>query len=144
MICMVKLDDVDRRIIEILKNNSRVKYTVLARKLGLTEGAVRRRVDKLLRNRVIKRFTIELGQPEPSLKALVLVSTRTAHPSSKVSELIKRLEGVQAVYEVSGQYDIVAVIEGRDISFLNNCIDEIRKLEGVESTNTLIVLRETA
>ncbi|KYH38021.1 MAG: transcriptional regulator [Candidatus Bathyarchaeota archaeon B24] len=140
---MIKLDDIDRRIIEILKSNSRIKYTVLARKVGLTEGAVRRRVDKLLKNRVIKRFTIELGYPQPTLKALVLVSTKTAYPSSTVSELIKRLEGVQAVYEVSGQYDVVAVIEGRDVSYLNNCIDEIRKIEGVESTNTLIVLRET-
>ncbi|RLI26797.1 AsnC family transcriptional regulator [Candidatus Bathyarchaeota archaeon] len=140
---MIKLDDIDRRIIEILKSNSRIKYTVLARKVGLTEGAVRRRVDKLLKNRVIKRFTIELEYPQPTLKALVLVSTKTAYPSSTVSELIKRLEGVQAVYEVSGQYDVVAVIEGRDVSYLNNCIDEIRKIEGVESTNTLIVLRET-
>lgn len=141
---MVKLDDIDRRIIEILKKNSRVKYTILARKLGITEGAVRRRVHKLLRNKVIKRFTIELEPLRPSLKALVLVSTKTTHPSSEVSELIKRLEGVQAVYEVSGQYDVVAIIEGQDVSFLNNCIDEIRKIEGVESTNTLIVLRETA
>ncbi|RLI26864.1 AsnC family transcriptional regulator, partial [Candidatus Bathyarchaeota archaeon] len=90
---MIKLDDIDRRIIEILKSNSRVKYTVLARKVGLTEGAVRRRVDKLLKNRVIKRFTIELGYPQPTLKALVLVSTKTTYPSSTVSELIKRLEG---------------------------------------------------
>lgn len=140
---MIKLDDIDRRIIEILKNNSRIKYTVLARKLGLTEGTIRRRINKLVKNGIIKCFTIELEYPEPSLKALVLVSTKTAYPSSKVSELIKGLEGVQAVYEVSGQYDVVVFIKGHDISFLNRCIDEIRKIEGVESTITLIVLRET-
>lgn len=139
---MVKLDELDRRIIEILRKNSRVKYTVLARMVGLTEGAVRRRVSRLLRDGVIRRFTIELSYLEPTVKALVLVSAKTSQPSSRLSELIGGLEGVEAVYEVSGPYDIVAVIRGGDVSILNKCIDEIRKIEGVESTNTLIVLRE--
>ena len=139
---MNKLDDVDRQILELLKRNSRVKYTELARIVGVTEGAVRRRVSRLVKNGVIKRFTVEIGVTKPLLKALVLISARTSHPLSTVSENVKRLQGVEAVYEVSGLYDIVAVIKGDDISDLNNCIDEIRKIDGVESTNTLVVLRE--
>ncbi len=139
---MAKLDDVDKKILELLKKNSRVKYTELARILGVTEGAVRRRVDRLVKSGVIKRFTVEIGAIRPSLKALVLISARTSHPLSTVSENVKKLQGVEAVYEVSGLYDIVAMIRGDDISDLNNCIDEIRKIDGVESTNTLVVLRE--
>jgi DNA-binding Lrp family transcriptional regulator len=141
---MNKLDDVDRQILELLKRNSRVKYTELARIVGVTEGAVRRRVSRLVKNGVIKRFTVEIGVTKPLLKALVLISARTSHPLSTVSENVKRLQGVEAVYEVSGLYDIVAVIKGGDVSDLNNCIDEIRKIDGVESTNTLVVLRESS
>ncbi len=141
---MNKLDDIDRQILELLKRNSRVKYTELARIVGVTEGAVRRRVSRLVKNGVIKRFTVEIGVTKPLLKALVLISARTSHPLSTVSENVKRLQGVEAVYEVSGLYDIVAMIKGSDVSDLNNCIDEIRKIDGVESTNTLVVLRESS
>lgn len=141
---MVKLDDIDRQILEALKRNSRVKYTELARIVGVTEGAIRRRVDRLVESGVIKRFTVEIGATKPLLKALVLISARTSHPLSTVSERVKKLHNVEAVYEVSGLYDIVAIIKGSDISDLNNCIDEIRKIDGVESTNTLVVLRESS
>lgn len=144
IILMVKLDDIDRQILEALKRNSRVKYTELARIVGVTEGAIRRRVDKLVESGVIKRFTVEIGATKPLLKALVLISARTSHPLSTVSERVKKLHDVEAVYEVSGLYDIVAIIKGSDISDLNNCIDEIRKIDGVESTNTLVVLRESS
>lgn len=139
---MVKLDDIDKKILEILRKNSRVKYTDLARMVGVTEGAIRRRVGKLVKDGIIKRFTIEIAFPEPSLKALVLISARTSHPVSTVSEKVKNLRDVEAVYEVSGLYDIVAIIKSSGVSDLNNCIDEIRKIEGVESTNTLVVLKE--
>ncbi|MEM2849171.1 MAG: Lrp/AsnC family transcriptional regulator [Candidatus Bathyarchaeia archaeon] len=141
---MVKLDDIDRQILETLKRNSRVKYTELARIVGVTEGAIRRRVERLVKSGVIKRFTVEIGATKPLLKALVLISARTSHPLSTVSERVKKLHDVEAVYEVSGLYDIVAIIKGSDISDLNNCIDEIRKIDGIESTNTLVVLRESS
>ncbi|MEM2685540.1 MAG: Lrp/AsnC family transcriptional regulator [Candidatus Bathyarchaeia archaeon] len=141
---MVKLDDIDKQILEILKKNSRVKYTALAQIVGVTEGAVRRRINRLVRDGVIKRFTIEVVLPEPSLRALVLISARTSYPLPTVSEKIRKLPNIEAVYEVSGLYDIVAIIKGASISDLNNCIDEIRKIDGVESTNTLVVLRESS
>ncbi len=139
---MVKLDNIDRKILEVLKSNSRMKYTELARIVGVTEGAVRRRVNRLVKNGVIKKFTVEVSATKPLLKALVLISARTSHPLSTVSEEVKKLHDVEAVYEVSGLYDIVAIIKSSDVSDLNNCIDEIRKIDGVESTNTLVVLRE--
>ncbi|MBS7611496.1 Lrp/AsnC family transcriptional regulator [Candidatus Bathyarchaeota archaeon] len=141
---MVRLDDIDRQILEALKRNSRVKYTELARTVGVTEGAIRRRVNRLVKSGVIKKFTVEIGATKPLLKALVLISARTSHPLSIVSEKVKKLRDVEAVYEVSGLYDIVAIIKGSDVSDLNNCIDEIRKIDGVESTNTLVVLRESS
>ncbi|MFO8110026.1 MAG: AsnC family transcriptional regulator, partial [Thermoplasmata archaeon] len=53
------MDDVDKKILEILKSDSRAHYVDIASKVGLTEGAVRRRVTKLKENGIIKRFTIE-------------------------------------------------------------------------------------
>ena len=55
------LDDVDLRIIDLLKQNSRMSFIEIGKRVGLSEGAVRRRVKLLVEKGVIKRFTIELS-----------------------------------------------------------------------------------
>jgi DNA-binding Lrp family transcriptional regulator len=51
------------------------------------------------------------------------------------------LNGVEIIYEITGQYDIAVIISATTISEINNCIDEIRKIDGVADTNTVIILR---
>jgi DNA-binding Lrp family transcriptional regulator len=52
-----------------------------------------------------------------------------------------KLAGVKIVYEITGQYDIAAIIAAPAIAEINKCIDDIRKIEGVSDTNTVIILR---
>jgi DNA-binding Lrp family transcriptional regulator len=51
------------------------------------------------------------------------------------------LEGVDVIYEITGQYDIAAIISAPVISEINSYIDEVRKIEGVSDTNTVIILK---
>ncbi|MEM4536317.1 MAG: Lrp/AsnC ligand binding domain-containing protein [Nitrososphaerota archaeon] len=51
------------------------------------------------------------------------------------------MENIETVYELTGRIDAVALISARNISELNRCIDEIRKLEGVKATETAVILR---
>ena len=51
------------------------------------------------------------------------------------------LEGVDVVYEITGQFDIAAIISAPEISEINSYIDEVRKIEGVSDTNTVIILK---
>jgi Lrp/AsnC family transcriptional regulator of lysine biosynthesis len=48
---------------------------------------------------------------------------------------------VETVYEVTGEYDIVAVISGMNVVEVNECVEKIRRVEGIMKTNTMIVLR---
>lgn len=135
------MDDIDEKIITILKENGRTSYTDIGEKTGLSEGAVRRRVNTLLKTGAIKKFTIQIGF-EKGAKAILLLSLKPSVPTSKISEALIDIEGVEGVHEVTGEYDISIFLHASNIKEINRCIEEIRGIDGVMSTNTMIVLRE--
>lgn len=134
------MDELDREILRLLKQDARMKFTALARSVGLTEGAVRRRVHALVRSGVIRRFTIET-LTEEGVKALTLVSSSASAKTPEIAESVRRVRGVESVYEVTGQYDVAVILGGASVADLNRSIDEIRKIPGIIGTNTLISLR---
>jgi len=136
-----ELDEVDNAILNILIKDARTPYTTIARKVGLSEAGVRKRIDRLVKMGVIKRFTIEVSRPAV-VKAITLITADTSTDTSEVSRTVRGVNGVEKVYEVTGVYDVVAIISSPDISEVNRCIDELRRVRGVRSTNTMMVLRE--
>ena len=73
--------------------------------------------------------------------AIVLISVDSATDTSKVSTKLTKLEDVKTVYEITVQYDISVIIRSGNIAEINICIDELRKIQGVIDTNTVIILR---
>lgn len=137
---MSSLDKIDEKIINILKTDSRKAFVEIAQEVGLSESAVRRRVKNLVDNGTVKKFTIEMGVSNKT-SAITLISVSPSTDTSKVSEKLKSLKGVDVVYEITGQYDIVAIVSAPTITEINKCIDEVRRIEGVDDTNTVIILR---
>ena len=137
---MSSLDKIDEKIINILKMDSRKAFVEIAQEVGLSESAVRRRVKNLVDSGTIKKFTIEMGVSNKT-SAITLISVSPSTDTSKVSEKLKSLKGVDVVYEITGQYDIVAIVSAPTITEINKCIDDVRRIEGVDDTNTVIILR---
>lgn len=137
---MSSLDKIDEKIINILKTDARKAFVEIAQEVGLSESAVRRRVKNLVDSGTIKKFTIELGVSNKT-SAITLVSVSPSTDTSKVSEKLKSLRGVDTVYEITGQYDIVAIVSAPTIAEINKCIDDVRRINGVDDTNTVIILR---
>ena len=133
-------DEIDKIIITHLKENARIPYTKIAEDIGLSEAAVRKRVEKLVEDGAIKRFTVEVDAGD-KLKALILISVQPPRPNPAVAQEIKNVEGVEMVLEVAGEVDIVAVASGNSMQEVNRYIDEVRRIEGVSKTNSMIVLR---
>jgi len=131
------LDEVDLRIIKALERNARTPYTEIAKELGLTEGAVRKRVERLVKTGVIKGFTIETG----AVEAITLVAVDPSTLSGNAISSISKLEGVRRVYEVTGDFDVVVLISTGSVAAMNKCIDQIRSIPGVKLTKTMVVLR---
>jgi len=133
------MDEIDKEIIRILKRNARASYVDIGKKIGLSEGAVRKRVKALLDSGVIRRFTIKVGLTEGA-EAITLISVNPSFPTSDVSELLRKLPNIETIYEVTGQYDIAVIISALSITEVNECIERIRQIEGVARTNTMIIL----
>ena len=134
------VDEIDERIMDLLEEDARMTYVEIGKMVGLSEGAVRNRIQSLTSTGVIKRFTIEKSTSH-GVSAVTMLAVDPSTPTYKVSKSVSELEGVERVYEVTGEYDILLVSSSVNIDGINQCIEAIRKIEGVEKTNTIIVLR---
>ncbi len=137
---MSSLDDKNRKILDILKKDARRSFVDIAKAVNLSEPAVRRRIKILVEGGVIRRFTIEteVGQ---GASAITLISVSPSIPTAEISGKLLDMEGVDVVYEITGQYDIAVIVSGSNIATINKSIDDIRRLEGVGNTNTVIILK---
>lgn len=136
------MDEKDREIIKLLKDDSRAGYGEVGAKVGLSEGAVRKRIKTLTDEGVIRGFTVKISLTDGA-QAITLLTANTACPTQQVSRKIQAIPNVETTYEVSGEYDIVAVIGGMNMAEVNECIEKIRMVEGIVKTNTMIVLRSS-
>ena len=134
------VDAIDEKILKALMENSRKTYVEIGTLVGLSEGAVRNRVQALVNSGTIRKFTLEVA-PSIRVRSLTMISVDPSIPTYTISKKVKELSGIESIYEVTGEYDIVCVVSQRDIEGLNQTIEEIRKLDGVVKTNTVIVLR---
>ena len=134
------MDETDKKILKILKDDGRAGYVEIGNQVSLSEGAVRKRIKTLTDEGVIKKFTVKIGVAEGA-QAITLLSTTPAYPTQEVSKRIQAIPNVETIYEVTGEYDIVAVIVGMNVVEVNECIEKIRTVEGLMKTNTMIVLR---
>jgi DNA-binding Lrp family transcriptional regulator len=112
----------------------------MAERVRLSEAAVRRRVSNLVKEGVIRRFTIEINEPQLT-SAITYVSVSPSHPTSELSKRIRGVAGVETIYETTGPFDIAAIIKGPNIAEVNKSVEEIRRVSGVLNTNTTIILR---
>jgi DNA-binding Lrp family transcriptional regulator len=133
------MDELDRKIIKTLKSDSRTSYVDLGKVVGLSEAAVRRRVQNLVKRKIIKKFTVDVDIGGASAITLLTVNSLVA--TQQVSLRLQAVKGVDIVHEITGQYDVAVIMSAPNVAEVNKCIDDIRKVEGVNNTNTVIILR---
>lgn len=131
---------IDELLLGILREDARTKNTEIATKLGLSESAVRRRIDNMQSSGRIRRFTVDINDGDQS-SAITWVLVDPATPTRQVSEKVRGIRGVEAVYETAGQFDVAVVVKGANIGEVNTTIEGIRRTPGVTGTNTTMVLR---
>ncbi|MHB8567486.1 MAG: AsnC family transcriptional regulator [Nitrososphaerales archaeon] len=134
------IDQTDEKIISILREDSRKPFVEIAKIVNLSEAAIRRRVSNLIKTGVISRFTIETSIG-PQANAISLLSVNPGYPTSEISGKLKKMRGVDSIFEITGEYDVAVIVSGSNIAEINSTIDEIRKLTGIDDTNTVVVLK---
>jgi Lrp/AsnC family transcriptional regulator, regulator for asnA, asnC and gidA len=135
-----EFDSTDEKIMQLLREDSRKSFVEIGVQIGLSESAVRRRVKNLMDSGFIRRFTIEMGTSNKT-SAITFISVDSRIETDIVCSKLRDLEGVEIIYEITGQYDIAVVIAAPTIADINRSVDNLRRIEGVSDTNTVIVLR---
>ena len=132
--------DVDRRILKELEANSRASNIEIAKKLNISEGTVRNRIQKLIDKKIIRRFTIEISTKE-GFFAVVLVKSQSQVNTTIIVNKIKKIDGIKNVYEVAGEFDIIIEVTTESSERFNDIIEKIRSIEGILETKSLTVLK---
>ena len=131
----------DEKLLAVLQHNARASISDLARQLNLSRSTVQTRLQKLELSGVIKGYTVEYG--DEYLTTLV-----AAHVSIKVRQKLtartnielKQLPQVAALYAISGEYDLIAIVQAQNTEQLSHILDDIGNLEGVERTTSSVIL----
>ena len=138
---MVQLDDVSKAIIEQLQQDGRRSYAAIGKVVGLSEAAVRQRVQRLVDSGVMQIVAVtdplELGFARQAM-----VGINVSGPVAPVADKLAGLEEVDYVVVTAGSFDILAeVVTESDEDLLKVISDRIRVVEGVVSTETFVYLR---
>jgi DNA-binding Lrp family transcriptional regulator len=140
---ILELDATDRRLVELLRDNSRLPTATLARYLDVSRGTVQNRIDRLLKNKVLMGFTVRLRDDVDtgSVRAITSLEVRSSDNKSVLSAL-KRIPEVSRVWSTNGRWDLVAEIRTGDLTTLDRVLTEIRTNRAITHSETSILLAE--
>ena len=133
-------DSLDNRILEILKKDSRCPFVDIAARLGVSEGTIRSRVRKLTEDGTIRGFTIKTSSK--NVKALVEIRIDVNTDTEEIAKDLAEYSGVSEVYEVTGDQDIIAIVDVESSHQLNEIIEKVRHYDSIISTRTRLILKE--
>ena len=146
-----KIDEKDRLILEVLQEHADYATRQIAKKTGLPITTVHNRIQKLKKEKIIKKFTVELDyhKLQDGFRAYVLVSVNLSLLKEKkksqydVAKELKQFPFVERADIVSGGTDIVATVRVKDVAeFDQVLLTKLQRIEGIEKTQSLIVIHE--
>lgn len=136
----VNVDGIDEKLLELLRADARESYVDLAKKLGTSEGTVRTRLKKLVDEGTIRKFTIRTAGS--NIKSIIEIKVERNVNTSDISGQIAKWKGVEQVFEISGENDILVVAEAQHTLQLNEIIEKIRGFPQVQATRSRLILKE--
>ena len=101
------IDNLDKKIIEIMKKDSRCPFVEIANQLGVSEGTIRSRVHRMTDEGIIRGFTIKTSSR--NVKALVEIRIDVNTDTQGIAKELASYDGVTEVFEVTGDQDIIAI-----------------------------------
>lgn len=135
------MNDTDRQLLSLLRDNARISVTELAKILRLSRATVQSHINKLEENGVIVGYTVKL---KPASEAhRIRAWTTIAVEGNKAAAVIKALRGepgVAALHTTNGRWDIAAELRADNLELFDQVLGRIRKIDGIANTETSILL----
>lgn len=143
---MERFDSIDRQILTILRQRGRASHAMIAKRVGLSAPAVGERVRKLEQGGVIRGYHADFD-PELlglGICAFVAISPQPRKPATELVERLLDLREIEELHAVAGTYSYFAKVRVRNPEALDRFLDTLFMMEGVERTQTTMVLRTNA
>ncbi|NMT64488.1 Lrp/AsnC family transcriptional regulator [Marinobacter orientalis] len=131
----------DQQLLLKLRQNARSSISDLARALNVSRSTVQNRIAKLEASGVIRGYSVQLGGEFSANQVEAHVSIKVFQKlTARTNTALELISQVSQLYSVSGEYDLIAIVQAQSLEELSTVLDEIGNLEGVERTNSAVVL----
>ncbi|MBS3097194.1 Lrp/AsnC family transcriptional regulator [Candidatus Woesearchaeota archaeon] len=132
------LGEKELKIVEILKQNSRLSIRDIARKTGIRPSTVHQKIQKLTDEKVIEKFTVKLNNKAVGENFIVFMLVKTK-PNVILDNKVIQNEHVKEVFGLTGEYDLLIKLKFNDIEEFNDFVIKFRKEQQIETTLTMVV-----
>jgi DNA-binding Lrp family transcriptional regulator len=138
----LRIDEIDTRIIASLVNQGRASFREIGEEVGLSAPAVKRRVDRLLDEKVITGFTARVNPDAVGWHTQAFVSVTYAGnvPPARIRRILEPIPQVAAAYTVSGGEDVLVHLRAADMADFESALERLRATDAVARTESSIVL----
>ena len=136
------MDDIDRQIVALLRQDARRSFQSIGMRVSLSAPAVKRRVDKLEADGVVRGYAARVGPARFGwgTHAIVALFCEGRMATAEVREAVEHHPEVAAAYTVAGEASAIIHVRARDTSHLEEALERMRDHPGVTRTQTQIVL----
>jgi DNA-binding Lrp family transcriptional regulator len=142
----MQIDEKEQKILKLLKENSKLTTSQISKKTKIPITTIHNRIKKLEKTGIIKNYTLNLDfeKIEKPIKAFMFVSINQKKTSQEeIGKKIKNISEIEFVDIITGTTDIIVQARTKTINELNELItNKLRNIEGVDKTETMIVLKE--
>ena len=143
MLSRTKPDNIDLKILSELSNDSSLSVPHLSKKINVNSSVVYSRIKRLVKRKLIERFTIEINNKELgyAVKSLTGINMDSKKRDNIIEELFKIRE-VREISEVTGRFDILVTMYARNLEDMHQLVSEqIGKIQGIMSSESFIEMK---
>jgi DNA-binding Lrp family transcriptional regulator len=136
------MDDLDRKLLGLLRADSREAVASLAAKLKVSRGTVQNRIARMLKpGGAIQAFTVRTApEMEASRVRAVMTIAIEGERSGAVVKALRGFPEVDKVHTTNGRWDLIAELDTATLADFSRTLDQIRLIDGIASTETSILL----
>jgi len=140
---MTKIDDLDLQILSELSEDAAISVPKLSKKIKVNPSVVYSRIKRLVKRKLIERFTIVVNDQELGyqVKALAGLNMDSKQRDNVINELFK-IDGVREIAEVTGRFDILVTMYAKTLDEMHKLIsNKIGRIQGVISSESFIEMK---